>query len=126
MSFQIGNHAATAHFSEIAMPDFLAQFLGRLAVMVPVILLFVVVLWFVFNRRRLAAGAASFSPSDMRTWPLRFALLDGAAFAVTFALLSTWMADSQFSTGIAGGLAALVAMGVMPWLAVRYPRLSSK
>jgi hypothetical protein len=62
----------------------------------------------------------------MRTWPLRFALLDEAAFAVTFALLSTWMADSQFSTGIAGGLAALVAMGVMPWLAVRYPRLSSK
>ena len=105
------------------MPDFLAQFLGRLAVMVPVILLFVVVLWFVFNRRRLAAGAAPFSPSDMRTWPLRFALLDGAAFAITFALLSTWMADSQFSTGIAGGLAA---RGVMPWLAVRYPRLSSK
>ena len=108
------------------MPDFLVEFLGRLAAMLPVILLLVVVLWLVFNRRRLATGAASFSPSDMRTWPLRFALLDGAVFAVTFAVFSTWTADSQFSAGIAGGLAALVAMGVMPWLAVRYPRLSSR
>ena len=42
------------------------------------------------------------------------------------ALLSAWMADSQFSAGVAGGLAAVVAMGVMPWLAARYPRLSNR
>jgi hypothetical protein len=110
----------------IVMPDFLVQFLGRLAVMLPVVLLLVAVLWLIFNRRRLVADAPSFNPSNMRTWSLRFALFDGAAFAVTFALLSTWTADSQFSAGVAGGLAAIVAMGVVPWLATRCPRLSDK
>jgi hypothetical protein len=109
----------------IAMPDYLVQFLSRLAVMLPVILVLVVVLWMLFNRRRLATSAPAFNPSDMRTWSLRFALLDGTVFAVIFALLSTWLADSRFSAGVAGGLAALVAMGVMPWLASRYPRISN-
>jgi len=106
----------------IAMSDFLVQFLGRLAVMLPVILIIVVVLWLIFNRRRHADGAPAFSPSDMRTWSLPFALLDGAVFAAAFGLLSTWMADSQFSSGVAGGLAALLAMGVLPWLAARYAK----
>jgi hypothetical protein len=110
----------------IAMPDFLFEFLGRVAVMLPVVLVLVVVLWLIFNRRRPDTFAPAFSPSDMRTWSLRFALVDGAVFAVTFALLSAWMADSQFSAGVAGGLAALVAMGLAPWLATRYAKLSNK
>jgi len=112
----------------IAMSDFLFEFLGRLAIMLPVVLILVVVLWRIFNSRRREheAFAPAFSPSDMRTWSLRFALLDGAVFAVTFALLSGWMADSQFSAGVAGGLAALVAMGLVPWLATRYAKLSNK
>ena len=80
--------------------------------MLPVVLILVVVLWFIFNRRRHDTTAPAFSPSDMRTWPLRFALVDGAIFAVTFALFSAWMADSQFSAGVAGGLAALVALSI--------------
>lgn len=108
--------------SVIAMPDFLVQFLGRLAVMLPVILLLVAVLWLIFNRRRRATSNPAFSPSDMRPWSLRFALLDGVVFALIFAVLSTWLSDSQFSPGIAGGIAAVVAMGVMPWLAARYRR----
>ena len=110
----------------IVMPDFLVHFLGRLAVMLPVVLLLVAVLWLIFNRRRLAAAAPSFNPSDMRTWSLHFTLFDGAVFAVTFAVLSAWIADSQFSAGVAGGLAAIVTMGVVPWLATRYPRPSDK
>jgi hypothetical protein len=110
----------------IAMPDFLFEFLGRLAVMLPVILILVVVLWLVFNRRRHNTFVPAFSPSDMRTWSLRFALVDGAVFGLTFALLSAWMADSQFSAGVAGGLAALVAMGLVPWLATRFTKLSNK
>jgi ABC-type uncharacterized transport system permease subunit len=110
----------------ITMPDFLVEFFGRIAVMLPVILILVAVLWLIFNRRRHDTIAPSFSPSDMRTWSLRFALFDGAVFAVTFALLSAWMADSQFSAGVAGGLAALVAMGLVPWLATRYAKLSNK
>ena len=105
------------------MPDFLVQVLSRLAIMLPVILLVVTVLWLMFKRRH-GAVAPTFNPSDMRTWSFRFAILDGAVFAVIFALLSAWMADSQFSAGVAGGLAAIVAMGVMPRLAARYPRLS--
>lgn len=108
------------------MYDFLAQFLSRLAVMLPIVVVLAVILWWLLNRRRLAAGAPPFNPSDMRTWPLRFALLDGAAFAVTFALLSTWMAEGEFSAGVAGGVAALVAMGLVPWLATRYLRPSGK
>jgi hypothetical protein len=67
-----------------------------------------------------------FNPSDIRTWPLGFALLDGTVFAGTFALLSTWIAGSEFSAGVAGGVAALVAMGLVPWLATRYLRPSGK
>lgn len=108
------------------MPEFVVQFLSRLGVMLPVVVVLAVVLWWLFNRRRFAAGAPVFNPSDIRTWPLGFALLDGTVFAATFALLSTWMAESQFSAGVAGGLAALVAMGLMPWLAARYLRPSGK
>jgi hypothetical protein len=108
------------------MSDFLVHFLSRLVIMLPVILLLVGGLWLMFNGRGVTRAAPSFNPSDMRTWSLRFALLDGVVFAVTFALLSAWMADSQFSAGIAGGLAAVVAMGVLPWLAARYPRPSNK
>ena len=128
-SFQIAlssYHAATVRSWVITMPDFLAHFLSRLAIMLPVILLLVGGLWLTFNRRRLATRTPSFNPSDMRTWSLRFTLLDGAVFAVAFALFSAWMADSQFSAGVAGGFAAIVAMGVLPWLAARYPRLSNK
>jgi len=114
------------HTAVITMPDFLFEFLGRVAVMLPVVLILVVVLWLIFNRRRHDTFAPAFSPSDMRTWSLRFALLDGAVFAVIFALLSALMADSQFSAGVAGGLAALVAMGLMPWLATRYAKPSNK
>jgi hypothetical protein len=110
----------------IDMPDFLVQFLNRLAVMLPVVVVLAVVLWWVFNRRRFAAGAPVFNPSDIRTWPLGFALLDGTVFAGTFALLSAWMAGSEFSAGVAGGIAALVAMGLVPWLAARYLRPSGK
>jgi len=117
---------AGIHTAVIAMPDFFFEFLGRAAVMLPVILILVAVLWLVFNKRRHDTFAPAFSPSDMRTWSLRFALLDGAVFAITFALLSAWMADSEFSAGVAGGLAALVAMGLVPWLARRNARLSNR
>jgi hypothetical protein len=110
----------------IAMTDFLVQFLSRLAVMLPVVLLLAAVLWLIFNRRRLADGATSFNPSDIRTWSMRFALLDGSVFAIVFAFLSASLAKSQLSAGVAGGGAALVAMGVVPWLAARYSGLSNK
>src|SRR5262249_61256739 len=110
----------------IAMSDFLVEFLGRLAIMLPVILLLVALLWLMFNRSHMAGGAPSFSPSNIRTWPLRFALIDGAVFAAAFAFLSALTADTPFSAGVAGGLAAVVAMAVMPWVAAWYRRLSSK
>lgn len=104
------------------MSDFLADFLGRLAIMLPVVLALTALLWLLFNRRRLAAGSSAFSATDMRTWPLRFAMLDGAVFAISFALFSALMAGSAFSAGVSGGLAAIVAMGLMPWAAARYGR----
>src|SRR5438105_13217599 len=104
----------------IAMSDSTVDFVGRLAITLPVILGLTALLWLMFNRRRQSASAPTFSPSDMRTWSLRFALLDGAVFAITFALLSTWMAASAFSVGVSGGLAAIVAMAVTRWVAARY------
>ncbi len=106
------------------MTDLLVQFVSRLAVMLPTIALLAAVLWLIFNRRHFAAAAASFSSSDLPTWPLRFAVLDGCVFAIVFAIVSALMADSQFGAGVAGGLAAIVAIGVVPWLANRSPRLS--
>jgi len=108
------------------MADVAIQFLARLAITLPVVLITSAGLWFIFNRRRLAGSAPVFNPSDMRTWSLRFSLIDGAAFAFAFALLSAAMVESPFSAGVAGGVSALVALGLMPRLVARYPRLASK
>lgn len=104
------------------MSNFFADLLSRLSIMLPVVLVLSIVLWLAFNRRRFVENPPAFSAIDMRTWPLRFALLDGAAFAGSFALFSTVLAESSFSAGVSGGLAAIVAMGIMPWLANRHQR----
>jgi hypothetical protein len=108
------------------MADVAVEFLARFAVTLPVVLITSAGLWLAFNRRRLATSASSFTPSDMRTWSLRFSLIDGAVFAFAFALLSAVMVESPFSAGVAGGVSALVALGLMPRLAARYPRLAKK
>jgi|GEM_PF-2414590 len=106
------------------MPDLMVQFLGRLAVMLPVILVLVAGMWAIFNRRHHAGGAPPFSAADMRTWTLRFSLLEGAVFAVAFALLSALTAESTLSAGVAGGLAVLIALAVVPRAAAWYWRRS--
>jgi hypothetical protein len=105
---------------EDAMPDFLAQFLLRLCVMLPVILGLVATIWWVLRKRGVVKEGAVIDASDMRTWSLRFALADAAVFALIYALASAWMGEGDWSAGVAGGISAVVAIGVFPRLAARF------
>jgi hypothetical protein len=102
------------------MLDFLAQFLLRLCVMLPVILIVVATIWLVLRRRGVVREGAPIDVSDMRTWSLRFALTDAAVFALIYALVSAWMGEGDWSAGVAGGISAMVAIGVFPRLAARF------
>lgn len=101
------------------MAEFLIQFASRLAVMVPVILLVAWLAWITLTRLGYATPGAPFNAADMRTWPLRFALVDAAIFATVFAAVSAALAGNELSAGVAGGVSALVAIGLVPWLAAR-------
>jgi len=102
------------------MPDLLAQFLLRLGVMLPVILLVVASIWLLLKRRGVVKQGVPVDPADMRTWSLGFALADAAVFALIYALVSAWIGQGDWSAAVAGGTSAVVALGVFPRLAARF------
>jgi hypothetical protein len=102
------------------MPDFLAQFLLRLGVMLPVILLVVASIWLLLNKRGVVKQGVPVDPADMRTWSLGFALADAAVFALIYALVSAWIGEGDSSAAVAGGASAVIALGVFPRLAARF------
>ena len=73
------------------MPDFLAEFLLRLGVMLLVILIVVAAIWFALKTRGGVKQGVPIDPADMRTWSLGFALADAAVFALIYALVSAWI-----------------------------------
>jgi hydrogenase/urease accessory protein HupE len=102
------------------MPDFLAEFLLRLGVMLPVILIVVAAIWFALKTRGGVKQGVPIDPADMRTWSLGFALADAAVFALIYALVSAWIGQGDWSAAVAGGVSAVVALGVFPRLAARF------
>jgi hypothetical protein len=104
------------------MPDFLVQVLMRLGVMLPVILIVVGSIWFVLKKRGVVKSGVPVDAADMRTWPLGFALADAAVFALIYAVVSAWMGQGDWSAGVAGGISAIVAIGIFPRLAARFAR----
>ncbi len=96
------------------MPDLAYSFLIRLAVMLPTILIVASLLWYLLRKFGVVAPDAPLEPKNMRTWPLRFVLADAALFAVIFAFVAAWMGEGDWTAGVAGGVAALIAIGLGP------------
>ena len=58
----------------------------------------------------------------MRTWPLRYVLADSALFAVVFALRRCLDGRRRLERRVAGGVAALIAIGLGPLFVTRFTR----
>ena len=102
------------------MPDLAYQFLIRLAVMLPTILIVASLLWLLLRKFGVVASGAPLEPRNMRTWPLSFVLADAALFAVIFAFVVVWIGEGEWSAAIAGGVAALIAIGLGPLFVKRF------
>jgi hydrogenase/urease accessory protein HupE len=104
------------------MANFLLQFAARLALMVPVVMIAAALLWYGVRAFGAKGAQQSFNLRDMRTWPLKFALADAALFGATFALVAALLPESDWAVAIGGGVAALVAIAIGPWLLARFAR----
>ncbi len=102
------------------MPDFAYQVLIRLAVMLPTILIVASLVWILLRKFSVVAPGTPLDPKNMRTWPLSFVLADAALFAVIFALVAAWMGEGDWSAAVAGGVAALIAIGLGPFFVKRF------
>ena len=98
------------------MSEFFAQWFARASVMLPVMIVVAGACWLVLNKLGVMRLGAPLNGADLRTWPLYFALGDATVFALTFSAVAAWMGDSAAGSAVAGGLAAIVALGVA-WLA---------
>jgi hypothetical protein len=104
------------------MPDFLYQVAIRLAVMLPTLMIIAALVWYAGKSLGAVRTDVPFEGGNMRTWPLPFALIDAALFALTFAIIIVAMGESDWSAGIAGGASAVVAIGIGPRLLARFMR----
>ena len=98
------------------MTEFFAQWFARASVMLPVVIVMAAACWLVLNKMGVMRLSLPLNGSDMRTWPFYFALGDATVFALTFSAVAAWMGDNAAGSAVAGGLAAIVALGVA-WLA---------
>ena len=104
------------------MPDFAYQVLIRLAVMLPTIVITAALVWALFRKFGAVTAATPLNPRDMRSWPLSYVLADAALFAVVFAFVVAWMGQGEWSAAVAGGVAAIIAVGLGPLVVARYAR----
>ena len=98
------------------MTEFFAQWFARASVMLPVVIIMAAACWLVLNKMGVMRLSVPLNGSDMRTWPFYFAMGDATVFALTFSAVAAWMGDNPLASAVAGGLAAIVALGVA-WLA---------
>jgi hypothetical protein len=99
------------------MTDFAIGFLARSAVMLPIILLMSGGAWLAAKKLGYLLLDQPFNASDMRTWPLSYVAIEATVFGLVFAALAVAFGDSEFSTAIAAGTAALAATGGVPAIA---------
>jgi len=104
------------------MPHFLFEVLIRLAVMLPTLMIVATLIWYACKAFGVLRTDAPIDPRNMRTWPLRIALIDAALFALTFAVVIVAIGESQLSAGVAAAASAIVAIGLAPPLLVRFAR----
>lgn len=104
------------------MLDFLSGFLLRSAAMIPAVVLASAAMWFVLKKLGVMRLEQPFDTSNMRTWPLSYAIAEAFAFAVVFAAVAAALGDSQLSAGVGAGVAALVTLGVVPALILKFKK----
>ncbi len=104
------------------MSGFIYQVMIRLAVMLPAVMITAALVWYALKKFGVMGKAAPFDARDFRTWPLRFLLAEAALYALIFALVVSGLGEGQWSAAVAGGVAAVVAIGVGPLLAARLVR----
>ena len=96
------------------MLDFAYGFLARSAVIIPILVAVSAGLWLALNKFGVMRSDAPFNASDMRTWPLAYAVGDAALFGLIFAAVSAALGEGQLSIVISAGAAALIALGPLP------------
>jgi hypothetical protein len=103
------------------MPPLVVQALIRLAVTLPAMLVAAALLWYALKTAGVMKTGAPFTRSDMRTWPLRYALADAALFAAVFSIAMACLGDGDGSAAIAAAISAAAAIGLGPYLAALTP-----
>jgi len=104
------------------MPDFIYQVAIRVAVMVPTLVIMAALLWYALKSFGVVGTAQTLNPSDMRTWPLNIVLAVAGLFAVTFAIVIVAMGEGEWGAAVAGGVAAVVTIGLGPMLVKSFAR----
>jgi hypothetical protein len=94
------------------MSLFVAQWIARASVMVPVIIAVTAAVWLALNVAGLLKRGVPLDVADMRTWPLQFALGEAAIFAIIFSGIAAWAGDNPGLVAAASGVAACLAIGV--------------
>ena len=101
------------------MSLFIAQWIIRASVMVPVIIAVTTAVWVALSVAGVMKRGVPLDVADMRTWPLQFALGEAAIFAIIFSGIAAWAGDSPALVAAASGVAACLALGVAHVLAGR-------
>ena len=104
------------------MSLFVAQWIIRASVMVPVIIAVTAAVWLALSLAGVMKRGVPLDAADMSTWPLQFALGEAAIFAVIFSGIAAWAGDSPILVAAASGVAACLAIGVAGVLAGRGTR----
>ena len=94
------------------MSAFVAQWMMRTSVMLPVIIAVTAAVWVVLSVAGVMKRGVPLDVADMRTWPLQFALGEAAIFAIIFSGIAAWAGDSPALVAAAPGVAACLAVGV--------------
>lgn len=98
------------------MPYMMQEFMTRLAVMVPTMLVIAAGLWGLAAVFRMLRREAPRNLYDMRTWPLSYALGYAGVFATVFAAVVAFVDAGDDAADLATLVAAFVAIHAMPFI----------
>jgi hypothetical protein len=93
------------------MSLFIAQWMMRAGVVLPVVIAVTAAIWLALNAAGVMKRGEPLDVADMRTWPLPFALGEAAIFGIVFSGVAVWAGDNPALVAAGSGAAACVAMG---------------
>ncbi len=96
------------------MNDFAFGFLIRAAVMLPALMIATAGIWLAMKKLGFVRLDQPFDKSDMRTWPLSYAMRDSVIFGLVFAAAVALLGNAELSAAAATLMAAFA--GAIPTL----------